>query len=94
MDVSTLPSLDLAFPQAKTELSKQYQGFMEWSVDKRNTDKKHHTTNAQVIIDSNFSYIITLAISKKSLKQRCIKEFNIGNGKPLFLVREQLTDNT
>jgi len=42
MDVSTPPSLDLACPQAKTELSKQDHGFMEWSVDKQNTDKKHH----------------------------------------------------
>jgi hypothetical protein len=37
------PSLDLACPQAKTELSKHDHGFMEWSVDKQNTDKKHHT---------------------------------------------------
>ena len=31
-------------------------------------------TDAQVIIDSNFSYIIKLVVSKKSLKQRCIKK--------------------
>jgi hypothetical protein len=42
MDVSTPPSLDLACPQAKTELSKHDHGFMELSVDKQNTDKKHH----------------------------------------------------
>jgi hypothetical protein len=38
-----LPSLDLACPQEKTELSKHDHGFMEWSLDKQNTDKKHHT---------------------------------------------------
>jgi hypothetical protein len=37
------PSLDLACPQAKAELSKHDHRFMEWSVDKQNTDKKHHT---------------------------------------------------
>jgi len=42
MDVSTPPSLDLACPQAKTELSKHDHKFMEQSVDKQNTDKKHH----------------------------------------------------
>jgi hypothetical protein len=42
MDVSTPPSLDLACPQAKTELGKHDHKFMEWSVDKQNTDKKHH----------------------------------------------------
>jgi hypothetical protein len=42
MDVSTPPSLDLACPQAKTELGKHDHGFMEWSVGKQNTDKKHH----------------------------------------------------
>jgi hypothetical protein len=42
MDVSTPPSLDLACPQANTELSKHDNGFMEWSVDKQNTDKKQH----------------------------------------------------
>jgi hypothetical protein len=42
MDVSTPPSLDLACPQAKTELGKHDHMFMEWSVDKQNTDKKHH----------------------------------------------------
>ena len=31
---STPPSLDLACPQAKTELSKPDHRFMEWSVDK------------------------------------------------------------
>ena len=35
MDVSTPPSLDLACPQAKTELSKQDHKFMEWSVDNK-----------------------------------------------------------
>jgi hypothetical protein len=40
MDVSTPLSLDLACPQAKTELL--VPKFMEWSVDKQNTDKKHH----------------------------------------------------
>jgi hypothetical protein len=40
--INSLPSLDLACPQAKTELSKHDHGFMEWSVDKENTDKKHH----------------------------------------------------
>jgi hypothetical protein len=43
MDVSTPPSLDLACPQAKIELSKHDHRFMEWSVDKQNMDKKHHT---------------------------------------------------
>jgi hypothetical protein len=43
MDVSTPPSLDLACPQAKTELDKHDHKFMEWSVYKQNTDKKHHT---------------------------------------------------
>jgi hypothetical protein len=43
MDVSTLPSLDLTCPQAKTELGKHDHRFMEWSVDKQNTNKKHHT---------------------------------------------------
>jgi hypothetical protein len=42
MDVSTPPSLELACPQAKTELGKHDRRFMEWSVDKQNTDKKHH----------------------------------------------------
>jgi hypothetical protein len=42
MDVSTPRSLDLACPQAKTELGKHEHRFMEWSVDKQNTDKKHH----------------------------------------------------
>jgi hypothetical protein len=37
------PNLDLACPQAKTELGKHEHLFMEWSVDKQNTDKKHHT---------------------------------------------------
>ena len=54
MDVWTPPSLDLACPQAKTELGKQYQGFMEWSVDKRNTDKKHHIYQYTSHLDSNF----------------------------------------
>ena len=36
------PSLDLSSPQAKAELGKQDHWFMEWSVDKQNTDKKHH----------------------------------------------------
>jgi hypothetical protein len=35
------PSLDLACPLAKTELGKHDHRFMEWSVDKQNTDKKH-----------------------------------------------------
>jgi hypothetical protein len=39
----TPPSLDLACPQAKTELGKHDHKFMEWSVNKQNTDKKHHT---------------------------------------------------
>jgi hypothetical protein len=43
MDVSTPPpSLDLAYPQAKTKLGKHDHKFMEWSVDNQNTDKKHH----------------------------------------------------
>jgi hypothetical protein len=37
------PSLDLACPQAKIELGKHDHRIMEWSVDKQNTDKKHHT---------------------------------------------------
>jgi hypothetical protein len=37
------PSLDLACPQAKTKLGKHDHMFMEWSVDKQNMDKKHHT---------------------------------------------------
>jgi hypothetical protein len=41
--INPLPSLDLACAQAKTELGKHDHGFMEWSVDKQNTDKKHHT---------------------------------------------------
>ena len=36
------PSLDIACPQAKAELSKHDHRFMEWSVDKEYTDKKHH----------------------------------------------------
>ena len=36
------PSLDLACPQPKAELGKQDHRFMERSVDKQNTDKKHH----------------------------------------------------
>jgi hypothetical protein len=36
------PILDLACPQAKTELGKHDHRFMEWSVDKQNMDKKHH----------------------------------------------------
>jgi hypothetical protein len=36
------PSLDLACPQMKTELGKHDHRFMEWSVDKQNTDKKRH----------------------------------------------------
>jgi hypothetical protein len=36
-------SLDLACLQAKTQLGKHDHMFMEWSVDKQNTDKKHHT---------------------------------------------------
>jgi hypothetical protein len=43
MDISTPPSLDLACPQAKTKLIKHDHRFMDWSVDKQNTDKKHHT---------------------------------------------------
>ena len=35
MDVSTPPSLDLACPQAKAELSKLEQKIMEWSVDNK-----------------------------------------------------------
>ena len=34
MDVSTLPSLDLACPHEKAELSKHDHKFMEQSVDK------------------------------------------------------------
>jgi hypothetical protein len=36
------PSLDLACPQAKTELSKHDHSFMKRSVDNQNMDKKHH----------------------------------------------------
>jgi hypothetical protein len=36
------PSLDLACPQAKTKLSKHDHRFMELSVGKQNTAKKHH----------------------------------------------------
>ena len=36
------PSLDLACPQAKAELSKQDHKYMEWTLDKQNTEKKHH----------------------------------------------------
>jgi hypothetical protein len=43
MDVPTPPSLDLACPQAKTEHSKHDHRFMKWSVNKQNTDKKHHS---------------------------------------------------
>jgi hypothetical protein len=61
MGVSTLPSLDLACPQAKTELGKHDHRFMEWSVDKQNMDKMHHIHQGKVIIDSNFpSYNIDL----------------------------------
>jgi hypothetical protein len=42
MDVSTPPSLDLTCPQAKTEHGKHDHRFMEWSVDKQNTDNKYH----------------------------------------------------
>ena len=34
LDVSTPPSLDLACPQAITELGKPVHKFEEWSVDK------------------------------------------------------------
>jgi hypothetical protein len=36
------PGLDLACPQAKTKLGKHDHSFMDWSVDKQNTDKKHN----------------------------------------------------
>jgi hypothetical protein len=40
--INSPPSLDLAYPQAKTKHSKHNHGFMEWSVDKQNTVRKHH----------------------------------------------------
>jgi hypothetical protein len=54
------PSLDLACPQAKTELGKHDHRFMEWSVDKQNTDKKHHTYQ----VTSHNRQITWLAITK------------------------------
>jgi hypothetical protein len=48
------PSLDLACPHAKTELGKHDHMFMEWIVDKQNTDRSITLTKAQIIIDSNF----------------------------------------
>jgi hypothetical protein len=42
MDVSTPPSLDLACPQAKTELSKHDHGFMELSVNKKYGQEASH----------------------------------------------------
>jgi hypothetical protein len=49
MDVSTLPSLDLACPQAKTELGL----WSEVSINKIRT-RSITFTKAQIIIDSNF----------------------------------------
>jgi hypothetical protein len=43
MDISAFPSLDRACPQVKTEFDKHDHRFMEWSVDKQNMNKKHHT---------------------------------------------------
>ena len=51
MDVSTPPSLDLACPQAKTELSKLEQKFMEWSVD-----NKEYGQEASVITKQHNSF--------------------------------------
>ena len=51
MDVSTPPSLDLACPQAKTELSKQVHMFMEWSVD-----NKEYGQEASVFTQINKSF--------------------------------------
>ena len=55
MDVSTPPSLDLACPQAKAELSKLEQRFMEWSVDNKEYGQEASTCiSTQIILDSNF----------------------------------------
>jgi hypothetical protein len=54
MDVSTLPSLDLACPQAKTELGKHDHRFMEWSVIIKIWTRSITFTKAQIIIDNNF----------------------------------------
>jgi hypothetical protein len=48
------PSLDLACPQAKTELGKHDHRFMEWSVDNKIRTRSITFTKAQGIIDSNF----------------------------------------
>jgi hypothetical protein len=47
------PSLDLACPQAKTELREHDHGFMEWIVDKKIQTRRITLTNTQVIIDNN-----------------------------------------
>jgi hypothetical protein len=67
MDISTPPSLDLACPQAKTELGKHDHRFMEWSVDKQNKTRSITLTKAQVIIVSNFpSYKLTCNKQRES----------------------------
>ena len=51
-----LPSLDLACPQAITELGKHVHMFREWSVDKRNTNKKHQDSSPNLsILNSNLN---------------------------------------
>jgi hypothetical protein len=66
MDVSTPPSLDLACPQEKSELGKQDQRFMEWSVDNQNTDKKHHIYQSTKYNRLQLPFIwYRLAISKR-----------------------------
>ena len=50
------PSLDLACPQAITELGKPVHKFRELSVDKKNTDKKHQSFSPNSsILNSNLN---------------------------------------
>ena len=56
MDASTPPSLDLACPQAITELGKPVHKFREWSVDKKNMNKKHQDSSPNLnILNSNLN---------------------------------------
>jgi hypothetical protein len=60
------PSLDLACPQAKTELGKHDHMFMEWSVNNKNTDKKHHIHQGTNYNRQQLPFIwYRLAISKR-----------------------------
>ena len=61
MDVSTPPSVDLACPQANTELGKHDHRFMEWSVDNNEygqeasvfTKQAHTHSTQQLFLISN-----------------------------------------